>query len=99
MKFKLTVAVLVASTLSACSTFKTTSAQYERLPIKVAKQPTKEGRACAEYIFPFFIFYSNADVTIETARENGKINEITSIETETSSALLYHKVCTVVKGN
>ncbi len=84
---------------SACHTFKHTSERYERLPLKITNDTTKEGKACHDTYFPFSYLYSNGDISVETARKNGDIKEITSIETEYNRVLFYDRKCTVVKGN
>jgi len=99
MKLKL-IAIAAASLtlLSGCHTFKETSSQYERLPLKVEKNPSKEGRACYSYFFPFGLLYTSGDISVETARKNGDIKEIVTIEKEVKYGLFYEKICTVVKG-
>ncbi len=100
MKTRIVVSALIfLSVLTGCHTFKETAAQYERMPIKVSKSPSKEGRACGSYSFPFSIFYSNIDVSVETARDNGGITEIATVEKEISSSIGYKRICTVVKGH
>ncbi len=99
MKTKIISALVFLSVLTGCHTLKETAAQYERMPIKVSKSPLKEGKACGSYNFPFSIFYTNIDISVETARENGGITEIATVEREVSSSIGYRKICTVVKGN
>ena len=97
MKIKLLTLFAVLISLTACHTLKETSAQYERMPIKLAKSPSKEGKSCGVYSFPLRLFYSNADISVESARKQGEITEILTIETEISQSLGYRKICTVVK--
>ena len=99
MKIKLATLLTSFLILTGCHSFKETSAQYERMPIKSLKSPTKEGRACGSYFFPFSFFYSKADISVETARNNGDINEISTVEREESSIAIHRKICTIVKGN
>lgn len=96
---KLFIAVLLSTLLTACHTIRETASQYERLPIKSVKTPSKEGRACVSYSFPASLFYSNADLSVESARERGGITDIVTIEKEVSSSIGYQKICTIVRGN
>ena len=97
MKIKLTL-IAALLLLSSCYRLKQTSAQYERLPIRSITDPSKEGRSCDERFYPFSFFYVNSDISVETARKNGEIKDIYSIENEVSYRPFYKKVCTVVKG-
>lgn len=99
MKMKLILSLIFLAFLASCHTFKETASQYERLPIKAVKSPSKEGRACGEYTLPISLFYSNVDITVESARQNGNITEISSIESEFSHSFGYKRICTVVRGN
>ncbi len=99
MRIKLCLIAAIVMTLGSCHIHRETSAQYERLPIKVSKKPEKEGRSCGSYPLFFSIIYTNNDFTIESARKNGEISEIISIEKEVTSSLLNTQICTVVRGN
>jgi hypothetical protein len=100
MKIKLIALLAPLLILTGCHHyFKETSAQYERMPIKSLKNPTKEGKACGSYLFPLSLLYSKTDISVETARKNGDISEISTIEREESSVVVYTKICTIVKGN
>ncbi len=89
--------------ISGCYHINNTAAEYERLPLKVSKTPTKEGRACTTLIFPMYLLYVGGDNTIEKARENGNISEIISIENENKLVWVYppflFRHCTIVRGN
>ena len=101
MKIKIIATLAISFLLSACHTFKQTDLyhfQYEKLPVKGSKS-SKEGKACAEYHFPVSLFYSKADITIETAKKNADITDIVSVEDEISVAPGYRKICKIVKGN
>ena len=95
MKIKLT-AVLLSSLLllNGCTTVRSTAAEYERLPLKITKNPTKEGRSCSTYSW-----FTKNDLSVESARSNGGITEIISIDKEVTTSLFHYKVCTVVRGN
>jgi len=101
MKTKLIIVAAFITTLSSCHTFRYTDLdhfQYEKLPIKGSKS-SKEGKACAEYHFPISIFYSNSDITVESAKKNAEITDIVSVEDEISIAPGYRKICKIVRGN
>ena len=100
MKIKIIALLTPLLILTGCHHyFKETSAQYERMPIKSLKNPTKEGKACGSYFFPLSLLYTKTDISVETARKNGDISEISTIEREESSVVGYRKICTIVKGN
>ena len=102
MKIKLIAVLLAFLALSGCHTFKQTNFdnfQYEKLPVKGSKSE-KEGRACEEFtLWENNIFHSNVDLTIDTAKKNGDIVDIISVERESTYAPFYRKICTIVKGN
>ncbi|NBV07248.1 MAG: hypothetical protein EBS06_08480 [Proteobacteria bacterium] len=101
MKIRLSIATVLIMTLSSCHTVRYTDLdhfQYEKLPIKGSKS-LKEGKACAEYRFPVSLFYSNADITVESAKKNAEITDIISVEDEISVAPGYRRMCKIVRGN
>ena len=102
MKIKLIAGLAATMFLSACHVYKQTNFdnfQYEKLPVKNSKS-TKEGRACEEFtILENNIFNSDVDLTIETAKKNGEITDIVSVEEEVTYSFFYKKVCTIVKGH
>jgi hypothetical protein len=102
MKVKsLFLIVFLSLILTSCVRSKETSINsYYSLPIKVEKKPSKEGRSCANFVFLFSIFYSDYDISVEAARQNGEISEIVSVETEKKFFRpFYYRICTIVKGN
>ncbi len=102
MKIKLISTIAALLFLTSCHTLKQTNFddfQYEKLPVKNSKS-TKEGRACEEFsLFKNNAFYSDIDLTIETAKTNGEIADIVSVEREVTYTPFYVKKCTIVKGN
>lgn len=97
MKIKSLTAAVSLLVLSSCYSFRETANQYERLPLKVTKSPTKEGRVCSDDNVGFFSISS--DITVESARKSGGITEITSIEKEVSGGLFHRRLCTIVRGH
>ncbi len=101
MKNKIIITTALLTTISSCHTFRYTDLdhfQYEKLPVKGSKS-LKEGKACAEYHFPTSLFYSNSDITVESAKKNAEITDIVSVEDEISVAPGYRKICKIVRGN
>lgn len=57
---------------------------------------SKEGRACAENILGMVIL---GDSSINTAKKNGGITKVSSVDKEIEQYVVYGKACTVVRGN
>ncbi|MBC7693017.1 MAG: hypothetical protein H7222_14740 [Methylotenera sp.] len=56
---------------------------------------SRMGEACA---VSYFGLVAIGDATIETARRNGGVNMITSVDQKYKNYLVYQKSCTVVRG-
>jgi len=56
---------------------------------------TKVGRACGRNILGLVI---DGDMSVETAKKNGRITQVTSVDKEIKSYAVYAEVCTVVTG-
>lgn len=88
--------------LSSCFNSKESIGRYN-LPVRDIKAPTKEGRACNKYVFPFYGFYTDSDLSVEKARKEAGIANITAIESSTGMFApiipLYVEKCVIVKGN
>ncbi|MDR3126039.1 MAG: TRL-like family protein [Rickettsiales bacterium] len=54
----------------------------------------KVGRACARNILGAIV----GDSSVETAKKNGGITQVASVDKEVTALLLYAEVCTVVTG-
>ncbi len=62
-----------------------------------ASVASKRGEACGENILGVV---ATGDHSIDAAKRNGGITQVTSVDKDISSILgLYAKVCTVVRGN
>jgi len=62
-----------------------------------SQRPTKLGTACAN---SYLGLIAMGDASINTARENGHINSVSSVDYSTWSILgLYTKYCVNVRGN
>lgn len=65
-------------------------------PVMATNAPgTKVGRACGTNILGLFI---SGDMSIETAKKNGKITQVSSVDMDIKSYAIYAEVCTVVTG-
>lgn len=95
---KLAIILLATLLTTACHSTKTTTGQYS-LPLKVEKDPVKVGKACHTYVPIISWLYSDKDWTVESARKNGDIKEIVSVENESSLYLIFLRECTIVRGN
>lgn len=57
---------------------------------------TKEGRACGKNILGII---ATGDVSVEAAKSNGKISNVTAVTTEVKNMIVMSDVCTIVRGN
>ena len=65
-------------------------------PVMATNAPgTKVGRACATNILGLLI---QGDMSVEAAKRNGKITQVSSIDTDIKSYAVYAEVCTVGTG-
>ena len=55
----------------------------------------KEGRACGRNLL---YILAEGDISIETAKKNGGISTITSVNKEIKNYVLFSEVCTIVRG-
>lgn len=53
------------------------------------------GEACAQ---SYFGLIATGDASIETARRNGGITQISSVDGKTEGLLVYSKYCVIVRG-
>ncbi len=56
---------------------------------------TKVGRACGKNYLGLFI---TGDMSVDAAKKDGKITQVSSVDKEIKSYALYAEVCTVVRG-
>ncbi len=92
----ITIACLIglSSGISGCFSIKGSATQH-RISTEKLTESTKTGKACAWSV----IFAHFGDATIETARKNGKITQINSVDNSFNGALGVYKGCTIVLGN
>ena len=94
---KLITPLFLITLLAACHSNRVTLSQHVIGTSKIT-EPTKEGKACHSH---FFIFSSSdIDLSVESARKDGKITEITSVENRDRGFFpFFFERCTVVIGN
>ena len=56
---------------------------------------TKVGRACGKNYLGLFI---TGDMSVDAAKKDGKITQVSSVDKEIKSYAIYSEVCTVVRG-
>ena len=95
-------AIIFSSTFSGCAMVQTPALGWiytdVQGPIAATSNNagTRIGKSCASSILGLF---ASGDASINTARRNGRIREITSVDHESNSILgIYAKICTVVRG-
>jgi hypothetical protein len=97
---KLFTIIATVLALSSCHSHKRSLSTHhittEKLP-----EINKEGKACHNYFPLLSLLADNSDLTIETARKDGDIHQIASVEKQTSAFLwfLFVRECVIVKGN
>ncbi len=97
---KLAAVAALAFSATACATPFPYGALYTEgsLPIAAADGAgDKEGRACMESILGLV---ATGDSSVETAKQNGGITRVTSVDYEVENVLgVIGKYCTVVRGS
>lgn len=99
MKIKFIFTAALMMLLSSCYSYNRSMADYT-LPSNGIDSPTKIGKACNDDSDEYFlqqIFFGKIDLSVETARINGDITNILSIEKEVGRGL-FPRICIVVKG-
>ncbi len=97
MKIKLIAAMALLALVSSCSSYRESLGQYN-LPVTNIKNPTREGRVCY-YTSDLRFWTTNIDFTVESARKNGGITNITAIEKEKTGNFFLRRKCLIVLGN
>ena len=97
---KLMLLPVAAILLAACATPAThagTALFAQTIqPVMATNAPgTKVGRACATNVFGLLI---QGDMSVEAAKRNGNITQVSSIDMDIKSYAVYAEVCTIVTG-
>jgi hypothetical protein len=98
----ITLSALSLLTLTSCIS---TPSQVGTALISDTKEPvlvtanqrgSKEGKACGQNILGLI---AKGDMSVETARKNGGISKITSVDKTVKNMIVVSDVCTIVRGN
>lgn len=86
--------------LAACATPPTyvgtaLFAQTQQPVLATNATGTRVGRACATNVLGLII---QGDMSVETAKKNGRITQVASIDRDIKSYAVFAEVCTVVTG-
>ena len=97
---KLLLLLPVVAILAACAmpTLETGSSMFSstQQPMLVGtERGTKIGRACARN---YFGIWTEGDMSVATAKRNGNITKIATVDKDVKGYLVYAEVCTVVTG-
>lgn len=68
----------------------------EPIAISANKKATKVGKACGKNVLGIV---SMGDISIDTARKNGNISYISSVDKSVKGHIFIADVCTIVRGN
>ncbi len=97
---KLMLLPVAAMLLGACATPATHAgtalfAQTQQ-PVMATNAPANRiGRACATNVLGILI---QGDMSIEAAKRNGQITQVSSVDLDIKSYAIYSEVCTIVTG-
>lgn len=97
---KLLLLLPVVAILAACAipTLETGSSAFSRTqqPMLIGvERGTKIGRACARN---YFGLWTEGDMSVATAKHNGNITKVATVDKDVKGYLIYAEVCTVVTG-
>ena len=89
------VAVLAACAIPSLETGSSWFSQTQQPMMVGVERGTKIGRACAKN---YFGIYTEGDMSIATAKRNGNISKVATVDKDVKGYLIYAEVCTVVTG-
>jgi hypothetical protein len=102
-RLKIILAALTLAALTGCAMARSPVTGFIYSDVKDSmsatsnQRPSKSGEACATSILGLF---ATGDASINTARNNGHINTISSVDTSASNIFgFYAKYCVTVRGN
>ncbi len=92
------VSVLASSCGIAPSQLGQSLISVTREPVFVTTNTSysKEGKACGQNVLGIFAM---GDMSIEEAKKNGGITNVSSVEKTVNNRVVFSDVCTIVKGN
>ena len=89
------VAVLSACAIPSLETGASLFSQTQQPVLVGSERGTKIGRACAKN---YFGIYTEGDMSVATAKINGNITKVATVDKDVKGYLLFAEVCTVVTG-
>lgn len=88
-------AVLTACAMPALETGASMFSNTQQPVLVGTARGAKIGRACARN---YFGIWTEGDMSIATAKRNGNITKVSTVDKEVKGFLIYAEVCTVVTG-
>ncbi len=94
--------IVITSTLISCAHPKSELGMaiifdtVEPIAISSNKKANKVGKACGKNVLGIVTM---GDISIDTARKNGNISYISSVDKSVKGHILVADVCTIVRGN
>ena len=89
------VAILAACAMPALETGSSMFSNTQQPMMIGAERGTKIGRACARN---YFGIWTEGDMSVATAKRNGQITKVATVDKDVRGYLIYAEVCTVVTG-
>ena len=89
------VAVLAACAMPSLETGASMFSNTQQPMLIGAERGTKIGRACAKN---YFGIYTEGDMSVASAKRNGNITKVATVDKDVKGYLVYAEVCTVVTG-
>ncbi len=87
--------VLAACAIPNLDTGMSMFSQTQQPVLVGLERGTKIGRACAKN---YFGIYTEGDMSVATAKRNGKITRVATVDKDVKGYLIFAEVCTVVTG-
>ena len=88
-------AVLAACAMPNLETGVSMFSQTQQPMLVGSERGTKIGRACAKN---YFGIYTEGDMSVASAKRNGNITKVATVDKDVKGYLLFAEVCTVVTG-
>ena len=89
------VVILAACAMPNLETGASMFSQTQQPMLIGTERGTKIGRACAKN---YFGIWTEGDMSVATAKRNGKITKVATVDKDVKGYLVYAEVCTVVTG-
>ncbi len=88
-------AILAACAMPNLETGASMFSQTQQPMLIGAERGTKIGRACAKN---YFGIWTEGDMSVASAKRNGNITKVATVDKDVKGYLLFAEVCTVVTG-